>query len=221
MKSVHVSTTLFIVLHHFPRENFIFQSISSASELPNSPRRPSALLEMDNTNNPRPTSGSEIDDLARADNSGPTGIDNVLFHPGSSRRPSVVSLPNSGIYSTAHTDLASIPDINVYQQKKIIAQGMMDLALISANASQFRYVLQSKGKHPYYYTSLSMISLSLFFQLVVALGLIWNCRFDVNDNTHLCRANKANNLVVVGVFMVTVLNVFISSFSILDVTEGA
>lgn len=27
-----------------------------------------------------------------------------------------------------------IPDINVYQHKKTLAQGMMDLALLSANA---------------------------------------------------------------------------------------
>jgi hypothetical protein len=36
---------------------------------------------------------------------------------------------------------AIFPSLNLYQQKKLIAQGMMDLALLSANANQLRYVL--------------------------------------------------------------------------------
>jgi hypothetical protein len=56
-------------------------------------------------------------------------------------------------------------DINVYQHKKTLAQGMMDLALLSANANQLRYVLESGGDHPYYYPSLVMISISLILQV--------------------------------------------------------
>lgn len=58
-----------------------------------------------------------------------------------------------------------IPDINAYQQKKTLAQGMMDLALLSANANQLRYVLESYKRHPYYYPSLIFISLSIIFQV--------------------------------------------------------
>lgn len=61
--------------------------------------------------------------------------------------------------------VGSIPDINVYQNKKTLAQGMMDLALLSANANQLRYVLESYDRHPYFYPSLIMISLSLIFQV--------------------------------------------------------
>lgn len=62
-------------------------------------------------------------------------------------------------------DLDSIPDINVYQHKKTLAQGMMDLALLSANANQLRYVLESYDRHPYFYPSLAMISISLILQV--------------------------------------------------------
>ena len=58
-----------------------------------------------------------------------------------------------------------IPDINVYQHKKTLAQGMMDLALLSANANQLRYVLETSGRHPYYYPSLVLISLSIICQV--------------------------------------------------------
>lgn len=56
-------------------------------------------------------------------------------------------------------------DVNTYQQKKNLAQGMMDLALLSANANQLRYVLESANTHPYYYPSLAFISLSIIFQV--------------------------------------------------------
>lgn len=72
-----------------------------------------------------------------------------------------------------------IPDINVYQQKKNLAQGMMDLALLSANANQLRYVVESHPRHPYYWFSLVFISVSLvlqvsndYFQLVFQKVLI-------------------------------------------------
>lgn len=63
----------------------------------------------------------------------------------------------------------SIPDINLYQNKKTLAQGMMDLALLSANANQLRYVLESFDRHPYYYTSIILVSLSLILQVTSLL----------------------------------------------------
>lgn len=58
-----------------------------------------------------------------------------------------------------------VPDINVYQQKKNLAQGMMDLALLSANANQLRYVVETYARHPYYWFSLISISISLILQV--------------------------------------------------------
>lgn len=68
-------------------------------------------------------------------------------------------------HSLNPTDLESIPDVNVYQHKKTLAQGMMDLALFSANANQLRYVVESFSRHPYYYPSIILISISLLFQV--------------------------------------------------------
>lgn len=77
--------------------------------------------------------------------------------------------PGFGLYDpeTGATipDLESIPDVNVYQHKKTLAQGMMDLALFSANANQLRYVLESSSRHPYFYPSLVLITISLMFQV--------------------------------------------------------
>ncbi|XP_045452023.1 ninjurin-A [Melitaea cinxia] len=108
----------------------------------------------------------------------------------------------------------SIPDVNTYQQKKNLAQGMMDLALLSANANQLRYVLESSTTHPYYYPSLTFISLSIVFQIAVGVGLIMNSRYNVKDDKDICKADKINNMTVLGIFLITIVNVFITSFSV-------
>lgn len=66
--------------------------------------------------------------------------------------------------STMGAGDSSIPDVNIYQHKKTLAQGMMDLALFSANANQLRYVVESSS-HPYYYPSMIMITFSLLLQV--------------------------------------------------------
>lgn len=146
--------------------------------------------------------------------------------PDTSRRPSISSMPEVGFdgrnelsapgWAIPPTVQVSTPDVNVYQHKKTLAQGMMDLALLSANANQMRYVLQTDGRHPYFYPSLTMISMSLFLQIAVGIGLIWNSVYDVKEHEQMCKANKANNWTVIGIFLVTILNVFISSFGVVD-----
>lgn len=127
-----------------------------------------------------------------------------------------LSRPNGRDIFPSQQDVVATPDVNVYQHKKTLAQGMMDLALVSANANQMRYVLQTDGKHPYFYPSLIMIGMSLFLQIAVGIGLIWNSRYNVKEHEQMCKANKANNWTVIGIFLVTILNVFISSFSVND-----
>lgn len=67
--------------------------------------------------------------------------------------------------------LDSLPDVNIYQHKKTVAQGMMDLALFSANANQLRYVLESND-HPYYYPGIVLISISLIFQVSIVFVIL-------------------------------------------------
>lgn len=53
----------------------------------------------------------------------------------------------------------------------------MDLALVSANTNQLRYVMDIGDKHPYYYTSIGLILTSLVMQLIVGLALLYNSRY--------------------------------------------
>lgn len=113
-----------------------------------------------------------------------------------------------------------IPDVNDYQHKKTLAQGMMDLALLTANANQLRYVLESFKRHPYYYPSIIFISISIIFQVAVGVGLILNSRYNVNDPQEICKANRISNYTVIGIFIVTVVNVFISAFGVANAPDG-
>ncbi|KAK2575104.1 hypothetical protein KPH14_008830 [Odynerus spinipes] len=186
------------------------------NDLPFIGPRSGALLETDNTYNPRPTSGPEIDDLEPGVPSRPgdKGIDDGLIPGAPPFAPPIYPPEQHPFYP--QPPVSTTPDVNIYQHKKTLAQGMMDLALLSANANQLRYVLQTDGRHPYYYPSLAMISISLLIQIVVGIGLIWNSRYDVKVDAQMCKADTANNWTVAGIFLVTVLNVFISSFGVVD-----
>lgn len=56
-------------------------------------------------------------------------------------------------------------DANRYATKKTIAQGMLDIALLTANASQLKYILQVGERHEFYTLMLIMISVSIIMQV--------------------------------------------------------
>lgn len=57
-------------------------------------------------------------------------------------------------------------DVNRYATKKTIAQGLLDVALLSANASQLKYVLQvGQERHQFYTLMVSLIIVSIILQV--------------------------------------------------------
>lgn len=64
-------------------------------------------------------------------------------------------------------------DISQFLQKKSLAQGMMDLALVSANTNQLRTVLDQQATHPYFATSLSLIIGSLILQVINLIKIMF------------------------------------------------
>ncbi|KRG07741.1 ninjurin-A isoform X2 [Drosophila mojavensis] len=188
-------------------------------------------LEMDSVANPKTPAKNQVnhneglDDIdgrkgriPRAGNGGENFRPN-LPQPNGGRRPSFTfpGYDGPGFVTINGVD-TPIPDVNAYQHKKTLAQGMMDLALLSANANQLRYVLETNRQHPYFYPSLIFISLSIIFQIAVGVGLIWNGRYNIKDEREICRANKINNYTVIGIFIVTVINVLISAFAVAEAT---
>lgn len=56
-------------------------------------------------------------------------------------------------------------DANRYATKKTIAQGMLDIALLTANASQLKYILQVGQRHEFYSLMLGLITTSIILQV--------------------------------------------------------
>ncbi|XP_034487708.1 ninjurin-1 isoform X7 [Drosophila innubila] len=63
-------------------------------------------------------------------------------------------------------------DANRYATKKTIAQGMLDIALLTANASQLKYILQVGEQHQFYKLMLILISLSIVLQVAAGILLV-------------------------------------------------
>ncbi|XP_020299781.1 ninjurin-1-like [Pseudomyrmex gracilis] len=103
---------------------------------------------------------------------------------------------------------------NTFAAKKTVAQGMMDVALITANANQLRYLLEYQQNSPTFYLTMSMIIISLILQIGVGVSLIFKGRYDMKGKSKSTNAERINNYVVVTVFLITIINVFIAAFSI-------
>ncbi|XP_011149645.1 ninjurin-1 isoform X1 [Harpegnathos saltator] len=189
----------------------------NAHIVPHFRSRAGSLAETEFPDVPRMNIGPELNNLSEVDGKQPIGFDDrVIDDELLPRRPFSPANIESHDFLPEPPLTQVTPDVNLYQHKKTVAQGMMDLALLSANANQMRYVLQTDGQHPYFYPSLIMIGTSLFLQVAVGIGLIWNSRYNVKQHDEMCMANKANNWTVIGIFLVTILNVFISSFGVVD-----
>lgn len=54
---------------------------------------------------------------------------------------------------------------NTYAAKKTVAQGMMDIALITANANQLRYILEFGDRNTVFYITTMLIVTSILLQV--------------------------------------------------------
>lgn len=56
--------------------------------------------------------------------------------------------------------------------KKKVTDGMMDIALLTANANQLKFIITYNQKSPTYYLTFGMVVLSLVLQIMVGIALI-------------------------------------------------
>ncbi|KAI1287288.1 Ninjurin-1 [Halotydeus destructor] len=126
-----------------------------------------------------------------------------------------------------HLSMAEVPktsnmplDMNIYATRKTVAQGMMDIALMTANASQLKYVLLNVSRHKYLEVTVALITLSILLQVIVGIVLIFLGRWNINYRGDQRKADMANNVVVILIFLVTVVNVMVSAFGPTDPING-
>merc|ERR1711923_83522 len=109
---------------------------------------------------------------------------------------------------------------NRYATKKTAAQGMLDLALLTSNAAQLKFVLAAGEKYEYYEASLALIIFSLVLQGVAGILFLIVGGLDINDEKHHRTADVINNVITGIILFITIVNVVISAFDIQSSTSG-
>merc|ERR1712050_180841 len=110
--------------------------------------------------------------------------------------------------------MAESLNANRYATKKTIAKGLLDIALLTANASQLKYVLQVGSEHEFYTAMLVLIISSIVLQVLLGALLLIVGGLDINDEKHQKTADILNNTATVTVFIITFINVIISGFGV-------
>ncbi|XP_014298788.1 ninjurin-1 isoform X1 [Microplitis demolitor] len=104
-------------------------------------------------------------------------------------------------------------DPNRYATKKTIAQGMLDIALLTANASQLKYILQVGKQHEFYTLMLTLICISIGLQIAQGLiCLLLGSSYNINKEKDHKTANIWNNVVLSMMMLTVTVNIIISVF---------
>lgn len=103
-------------------------------------------------------------------------------------------------------------DFNIYATRKTVAQGMLDIALFTSNASQLKYLLIHGVDDQHFVISVTLVGISLTMQVVLGVLLTFLGRYNLNSAKEQRKADVLNNVSIVIVFFITVVNVLISAF---------
>ncbi|KAH8332211.1 hypothetical protein KR074_009410 [Drosophila pseudoananassae] len=102
---------------------------------------------------------------------------------------------------------------NSYATNKYVAEGLMDIALLSANANQLRFLIFYNEKASTYIYCLVLVILSLVLQILVGITLIFKRRLKRFKGRSY---ERTNDLLVMGVFLITVINIMLAAFTTTD-----
>ncbi|XP_063071393.1 ninjurin-1 [Engraulis encrasicolus] len=105
-------------------------------------------------------------------------------------------------------------NMNHYANKKSAAESMLDVALLMANASQLKAVLEQGSDFTFYVPLITLISISLILQVVVGVMLIFIVKWNLNDESKHYQLNVLENITTALVFIIVVVNVFITAFGV-------
>ncbi|XP_076269153.1 ninjurin-2-like isoform X3 [Rhynchophorus ferrugineus] len=119
------------------------------------------------------------------------------------------------VASTATRVVSKILDVNKYATKKTIAQGLLDVALLTTNANHLKYILRVGEKHEFYTLMLTLISISIILQVLIGilcltLYFLSDCRLHLRSYQNT--AKYFGYVTAILSFFITFLNLIISCF---------
>ncbi|CAI9609674.1 unnamed protein product [Staurois parvus] len=104
--------------------------------------------------------------------------------------------------------------MNHYANKKSAAESMLDVALLMANASQLKAVIEEGPSFAYYVPLIILISISFIFQVVVGILLIFIVKYDLNNPARHALLDKLENAATALVFIIVIVNILITAFGV-------
>ncbi|XP_010893590.1 ninjurin-1 isoform X2 [Esox lucius] len=131
---------------------------------------------------------------------------------GSADRENRGEVPHPGERLAARPSL--LLNKNHYANKKSAAESMLDVALLMANASQLKAVLEQGPDFSLYTPLITLISISLSLQVTVGVLLIFIVRWNLNDQSKHFRLNVMESVATGLVFIIVVVNVFITALGV-------
>ncbi|XP_048011070.1 ninjurin-2 isoform X5 [Megalobrama amblycephala] len=105
-------------------------------------------------------------------------------------------------------------NMNHYATKKSVAESMLDVALLMANASQLKAVLEQGPEFKYFLTVIILIAASLFFQVLAGVLFVNMARKNLNDVVNQRKLDIMNNVATGLVFITVIINIFITAFGV-------
>ncbi|XP_067247711.1 ninjurin-2 isoform X1 [Chanodichthys erythropterus] len=113
-----------------------------------------------------------------------------------------------------HNQPAEPLNMNHYATKKSVAESMLDVALLMANASQLKAVLEQGPEFKYFLTVIILIAASLFFQVLAGVLFVNMARKNLNDVANQRKLDIMNNVATGLVFITVIINIFITAFGV-------
>ncbi|XP_034073501.1 ninjurin-1-like [Gymnodraco acuticeps] len=104
--------------------------------------------------------------------------------------------------------------MNHYANKKSAAESMLDVALLVANTSQLKAVMEQGPGFTFYAPLITLISISLILQIIVGVLLIFIVKWNLNDTRMHFKLNILENTTTAFVVIIVVVNVFITAFGV-------
>ncbi|XP_062599724.1 ninjurin-2-like [Saccostrea cucullata] len=102
---------------------------------------------------------------------------------------------------------------SVHERKKTVAEGLLDIGLLVANASQLKSLFDRGVSYQYFHILLVLLILTFLVQITVGFLLLAlaNIEEAIEDKK---RYNRLNNAIMALVFIAVVINVMVSVFGI-------
>ncbi|KAK6175677.1 hypothetical protein SNE40_014079 [Patella caerulea] len=128
-------------------------------------------------------------------------------------------MPPATRVSTSQTP----PLPRTYAVRKTVSEGLLDFALLMANASQLKALLDVKpeSRDNLFIPMLTMIGLSVVMQVTVGVLLLILGSREAKTEDGANRKNAINNAVTGLILFITVVNVFVAAFGIKFSDDGA